>query len=263
MKLVALMYHDIVPEGRYEISGFQGEAANLYKLTCAEFRKHLEAIGRQPLVPGRVDRMPDNGTVLLTFDDGGASAASFTADILQEFGWPAHFFVTTDRIGEQGFLSVAEIRRLREQGHVVGTHTQSHCRLARCPAATVDREWRESVRRLEDILGERVDSAGVPGGAYDRAVGASAAAAGIRYLFTSEPVTSVGNVDGCLLIGRFCARQGTTAEWISGVLAGRIWPRLTSYAGWNGKKFLKNLGGGMLIDAGRRLRPGSRDMAQR
>ena len=61
--------------------------------------------------------------LLLTFDDGGSSAVLYTAEALREFHWPAHFFVTTDRIGDSGFLDPAQIRDLREMGHVVGSHS--------------------------------------------------------------------------------------------------------------------------------------------
>jgi peptidoglycan/xylan/chitin deacetylase (PgdA/CDA1 family) len=257
MKTTALMYHDIVPGGHYEISGFQDADAQRYKLDSEEFRRHLREIARQALSPVDVHacagRTPPPGRMLLlTFDDGG-SAALDAARILGEWGWPAHFFVTTDRIGEAGFLNPAQIRDLARMGHVVGSHSCSHPRLSRCPKEALDREWRDSVRPLADILGVGIDTAAVPGGYYNREVAVSAAAAGIRFLFTSEPVTSVGEVDGCKIVGRFCVRRGSTPEWVGAVVAGRVWPRLKSYLSWNGKKFLKRAGGEKLAAARREL----------
>ena len=252
-KVTALAYHDIVSGRSYETSGFQGPEANIYKLDCGEFKTHLREIARQRLIPVTVEANLDgvNGKpLLLTFDDGGSSAVSHTAKILEEFGWPAHFFVTTDRVGSPGFLDSAQIRDLRGAGHVIGTHSCSHpLRMSRLPCAELAREWRDSKRLLEDILGESVEAGAVPGGYYSRKVGVAAAAAGLRFLFTSEPVVSIEDVNGCQVIGRFSVRQGISSEWVGAVVSGRVGPRLGTYLFWNGKKLLKTLGGGLWLDA--------------
>jgi peptidoglycan/xylan/chitin deacetylase (PgdA/CDA1 family) len=185
-----------------------------------------------------------NRHVLLTFDDGGVSAASHAAPILEEFGWPGHFFVTTDRIGTPGFLEPAQIRDLRRRQHVIGSHSCSHpTRMAACSVAQLDREWRDSVRRLEDILGERVTTASIPGGYYSSRVASSAAAAGIQVLFTSEPVTKTSVVHGCLVVGRFCVQQGVSPQWVAAIVADRAIARLQRTIAWNSKKVLKAAGG--------------------
>jgi peptidoglycan/xylan/chitin deacetylase (PgdA/CDA1 family) len=90
MKTPALLYHDVVPDQRFDLSGFQGAGPNVYKLDPAEFRRHLEAIARATA---------GGEQPVLTFDDGGASAFSPVAGMLEEFGWRGHFFITTGRIG--------------------------------------------------------------------------------------------------------------------------------------------------------------------
>ena len=40
----ALMYHDVVPEGAEDTSGFPGRDAALYKVTPRQFEAHLDAI---------------------------------------------------------------------------------------------------------------------------------------------------------------------------------------------------------------------------
>lgn len=250
-KIVALVYHDIVPGARYEISGFQSPDANLYKVDAAEFREHLLEIARRRGVAVKLDaKLAGKSKPLLpTFDDGGSSAASYTAEILAEFGWPAHFFVTTDRIGDPGFLTPEQIRDLRRMGHVVGSHTCSHPELiSRLPDADLMREWRDSKRRLEDILGEKVEAGAVPAGDYTRRVGAAAAAAGLRFLFTSEPVISIGRVDGCRVIGRFSVQRGTDSRRVGAMVSQRLGLRLGSYLFWNGKKLLKAVFGPLWLD---------------
>jgi peptidoglycan/xylan/chitin deacetylase (PgdA/CDA1 family) len=242
-KIIALAYHDIVPGARYEISGFQSPDANIYKVDAGEFREHLLEIMRRRGVAVRLDAtLAGQGKpLLLTFDDGGSSAVSPTAEILAEFGWPAHFFVVTDRIGDPGFLNPEQIRDLRRMGHVVGSHTCSHPSLiSRLPDADLVREWRDSKRRLEDILGEKVEAGAVPEGDYTRRVGAAAAAAGLRFLFTSDPVISIGRVDGCRVFGRFSVPRGTDSRRVGEMVSQRLGLRVRSGLYWNGKKLLRD-----------------------
>jgi len=105
------------------------------------------------------------------------------------------------------------------------------------------------VARLEDILGEPVTTASIPCGYYSRAVASAAARAGIRVLFTSEPVTRTATVNGCLVVGRFSVQQGVSEDWVASVVANRLAPRARRYLGWNGKKLLKAAGGNAWLAA--------------
>jgi len=181
---------------------------------------------------------------ILTFDDGGVSAFSPIADLLEEFGWRGHFFITTDRIGTPGFLDQRQIVELRQRGHIIGSHTCSHpARMIACTPEQLAREWGESVSTLEQILGEPVTAASIPAGYYSREIAAAAAQAGIRTLFTSEPVISRHEVDGCTVAGRFSIQRGVSAEWVAAVVAGKVRPRLQGYLFWNGKKLAKGIAG--------------------
>jgi peptidoglycan/xylan/chitin deacetylase (PgdA/CDA1 family)/folate-dependent phosphoribosylglycinamide formyltransferase PurN len=232
-KATALLYHDVVPEGRFDVSGFQGAGPNVYKLDEGEFRGHLQSIARAGASP------------VFTFDDGGSSAVA-AAGMLEEFGWRGHFFITTDRIGTRGFLSEAQLVELRRRGHVIGSHSCSHpARMTSCTRAELDREWGESLRKLERVLGEAVTTASIPAGYYSRGIAAAAARAGVRVLFTSEPVRSRRVVVGCTVAGRFSIQRGVSAAWVASVVAGDVWPRLQRHLFWNAKKFLK-----MLVGAG-------------
>jgi peptidoglycan/xylan/chitin deacetylase (PgdA/CDA1 family) len=258
MHALTLLYHDVVPIGRPELSGFQSPDADIYKLTVEEFGRHLAAIAASTTAPlatvaASSMRAGRGRPVLMTFDDGGASALQ-VAEMLEVRGWRGHFFVTTDYVGTPGFMDADALRDLRMRGHVVGSHSASHpARMSACTRSQLDREWEESVRRLSDILGERIEIASVPGGYYSRAVAESAAAAGIRVLFNSEPVTRVHEVDGCLVVGRFGVQQGVPASWAAAVARGDRAPRLLRWLFWNGKKLLKRVGGDGWLRVRRRL----------
>ena len=223
------MYHDVVEPGQWDSSGFSGNAAALYKLERPEFEKHLDAI---------------HSPALLTFDDGGSSAHSIIAPLLERRGWRGYFFITTDRIDEPGFLTATQIADLGRRGHTIGSHSCSHPpRMSACPPDRMAAEWKDSVEKLQAILGAPVTTASVPGGYYSRAVAEAAAAAGLRTLFTSEPTTRAAEIGGCRILGRYFVQRGMRPE-ISGEFAAlRRWPRYHQALVWKLKKVAKALGG--------------------
>ena len=254
MRTTALLFHDIVSPKAYESSGFQGADADIYKLDPAEFRRHMETIaissGLQPEAVNRDTFYTPGRHLTLTFDDGGISAIDQAAPILDEYGWPAHFFVTCSRIGTRGFLDPTQIRTLHRCGHVIGSHSMTHPpRMAALTSVQIEQEWSGSVKRLEDILGEAVTTASIPCGDYSRAVAVAAVASGIQVLFTSEPVTRTATIEGCMIIGRFSVQQGVSEDWVGAVVADRPLPRLGRFLSWNGKKMLKTAGGSAWLEA--------------
>src|SRR6266702_1009267 len=165
MKTCALMYHDVV-DGDPDQSGFAGAGPARYKVSTARFRAHLDAI-REALSedPGVVDDLlagdSSGAAWLLTFDDGGASALAAGEELARR-QWRGHFFITTGRTGEEGFLDASEIIELRSMGHIIGSHSASHpSRMSSLPERELREEWRASVESLADLLGAEIRSASV------------------------------------------------------------------------------------------------------
>lgn len=245
MNIPALMYHDVVTPGQPDASGFPGAAAAHYKLDEAEFAAHLAALATSGLRFAAVGdgTAPDDGRCLLTFDDGGASAIAVAAALSQR-GMVGHFLITGARIDQPGFVSAAQIRALHAAGHVVGSHSHTHPpEISRLDHAALAAEWEQSVARLKALLGVPVTVASVPGGFYSRQVAQAAAAAGIRYLFTSEPTTRTHKVGGCLVLGRYTLWRGESPQQAMALATGAGGARWQQWLGWNVKKLLKRFAG--------------------
>ncbi len=248
MKAIALLYHDVIEPERSAESGFTSADAEIYKLSPKIFEQHLEAIastGNLPVhtaadvVAGRAKDRP----LLLTFDDGGASASAI-ADRLDRRGWKGHFFITTDRIGTRGFVDRAAVRELRSRGHVIGSHSCSHPpRISHLDDEALQREWCESVRVLEDILSEKVEVASVPGGFYSPRVAEKARMAGVKILFNSEPSTRILHEGDFAVIGRFGLQRKSLAERARRFALADPGLLTKEALYWNAKKVLKRLGG--------------------
>lgn len=249
MRAIALLYHDVVADADWEASGFPGGSAATYKLERPAFERHLAAVsaaaGRRGTVSQLRDAAPTGPLpVLLTFDDGGASAYGCVADLLERAGWRGHFLITTDYLDRPGFVTRAQVRDLAARGHVIGSHTCSHpIPMAACRWDHLVDEWTRSAGVLGDLLGAPVRVASVPGGAFSPLVARAAAAAGISALFTSEPTTACAEVDGCLVIGRYLVRRGTSPAAAGAIAAGQLAARLRQLWFWNLKKMAKAVGG--------------------
>ncbi len=179
---------------------------------------------------------------MITFDDGGESYYTAAADRLEALGWRGHCFVTTDCIGQRGFLTAAQIRELDARGHVIGSHSATHpTRFSALSSAEMRREWSESRGVLEDLLGRAVTAASVPGGYFSPAVANAASVAGLRMLFTSEPTTTVSSHEDCALIGRFTIRRGHAPDMAKRFVLAAPWARCGAWVGWNAKAVVKPL----------------------
>lgn len=255
MRALGLLYHDVVERGDFAASGFAGADADRYKLDVGEFEGHLQAISRASKNPTTSLDLVCRGTtdeplLMLTFDDGGASAYTHAATLLEQRNWRGHFFVTTNRIGSRSFLTPEQIRRLHQRGHVIGSHSHSHpTRMSACSRKELMHEWHASRCALADLLGEDVTVASIPGGYFSRRVAETASASGFRVLFTSEPTTRCRWIDQCLVVGRYCLQRGDSASTAARLAHGDWPPRMRSWLAWNTKKVAKRIGGELYLKA--------------
>jgi peptidoglycan/xylan/chitin deacetylase (PgdA/CDA1 family) len=220
-------YHDVTDHPTE--SGFQRGGALPYKLATSAFQEHLDRLASAPVQPvlvTDVDLGKPGRHLLLTFDDGGKSALAIGEELCRR-GWRGHFFITTNLIGCRTFLTADEIRQLRRQGHVIGSHSHTHPNIYRELAwEQMVVEWRRSSDILEQLLGESCAVGAVPGGDISADVLRSAAAAGLRYVFTSEPTLRPRIVGGCWVLGRFCVKSSLSSEQLA---------ELAEFRGWAGK----------------------------
>jgi peptidoglycan/xylan/chitin deacetylase (PgdA/CDA1 family) len=248
MKAISLMYHDVVSLSAHESSGFAGADAATYKIAVEPFRRHLRAIktacSQPPVLVSKLHQTSVQAPLMLTFDDGGVSAANEIADCLEAMNWRGHFFITAGKIGKKSFLSNSHIRELHRRGHVIGTHSYTHpLRMASLPSHEIRYEWEASIEKISGIIGERVTIASIPGGQYSQKIAESASEAGITKLFTSEPIINCQFVNSCQLFGRFAIRSWTKPAQAAALAQGKTVPTCKELFTWNLRKAAKILGG--------------------
>lgn len=218
------MYHEVTDDPT--LSGLQRQSALPFKHTRAVFAGHLNQIAAAPVVPALVadiDLSAAGRHLLLTFDDGGASA-SYIADELERRGWRGHFFIITSRIGTAGFLDAAGVRDLHARGHFIGSHSHTHPIIfGQHPYDTIVAEWRASCDRLSELLGTPCIAGAVPGGDISAHALEASNAAGLRYLFTSEPWLVPRRIGDCWILGRYAVKVGTSLPRVRELAQFRGW----------------------------------------
>lgn len=101
----------------------------------------------------------------ITFDDGPhPSYTEQLLDGLKERGIHATFFVT----GEHAEANPDIIRRMQEEGHLIGNHTYSHIQLTEKNREAFRAELVRTNEILEEITGEEVQYVRPPYGSWDR-----------------------------------------------------------------------------------------------
>ncbi len=103
--------------------------------------------------------------IALTFDDGPhPQYTEQLLDGLKERGVHATFFVT----GEHAQLHPDVIRRMQEEGHLIGNHTYSHIQLTSSNRESFKQELIATNEILEEITGEEVEFVRPPYGSWDK-----------------------------------------------------------------------------------------------
>ncbi len=143
-----LVYHDIAPraEGRLILAArtFERQMRYLkaegYRTVSLDDLVEFTRLGRQ--LPRR--------SVVLTFDDGYRSFLRYAYPVLKELGFTATLFVYTDFVGlGRNALGWDDLRRLADEGFVIGAHSKTHSELRRRP----DESAEVFARRLRTELG--------------------------------------------------------------------------------------------------------------
>jgi peptidoglycan/xylan/chitin deacetylase (PgdA/CDA1 family) len=110
--------------------------------------------------------LPDK-SVVITFDDGWRSQYAWAFPVLRKYNYTATFFVFTNAIGQDYFLTWDQVRVLNNAGMIIGSHTETHPYLPNVKDINkLKEEITGSKRVIEDQIGQKIDLFAYPYGYY-------------------------------------------------------------------------------------------------
>ncbi len=133
--------------------------------------------------------------VVITFDDNQPNQYDVALPILEKYGHMAVFYMVSNRIGIKGSLSAEQILDMQKRGMDIESHTISHRVLTLLPNTEIDREFAESKKTLEDLLGKPVLHVAYPGTSHNQNVRDRAKAAGYVTATIMDPRTATEKDD--------------------------------------------------------------------
>jgi len=152
----------------------------------------------------RMYKLPEK-SVMITFDDGHATDYTIALPILKKYNLKATFFITTDFIGQDGYMNPQQIKVLAGSGMSVQSHAKTHLFLDELSDDEIKIELDESKKKLENILGKPVQYISMPGGRYNNRVCEIARQENYTVLFCSAPYY-LKKMDGINIVGRCMIR---------------------------------------------------------
>ena len=105
--------------------------------------------------------------VLLTFDDSQGSQMRVGLPELVDRDMTATFFAMTVVLGNPGWLTTRDIRKLDREGMTVGAHTWDHHRVDEYSGTDWKVQLKQPRTLLQDLTGKPVDHFAYPFGAWD------------------------------------------------------------------------------------------------
>ena len=169
MKVWILNFHGIgKPHARVD------ESERPYWVSETRFARCVELCARH------------RATTAITFDDGNKSDIEVAAPALSAAGLTGSFFVLSDRVSHNHYLSAENMRELVDRGMEVGTHGAAHLNWRHLPDGELDRELVGARTAISDIIGRPVTSAAIPFGSYNGHVLRALRRRGYARVYTSD-----------------------------------------------------------------------------
>ncbi len=190
-----LMYHYV-----RTVDPNEDELGYNLSVSPERFEEHLIWLRDNDFTAIRMDHLADclrglqrcpQKSVVLTFDDGYADAASAALPLLEEYDATATFYIVTGFVGKPGYLTWNEVRQLHDSGMEIGSHSLNHPDLAARDPEVAREEIEQSRKILSRKIGVPVRSFSYPIGSYTPEVAELVREAGYTNAVTTYPGSSL------------------------------------------------------------------------
>ena len=216
------MYHAL--ENDTHPSGAKDLGEQAYVLQVQQFRQQMEYLQKAGFTTFFLEELismpqwPKNA-VVLTFDDGHQSNFTLALPVLEEFGFKAHFFITTGWVDTPFHLTSHQIQILSEKGMQIGSHGVTHRYFNELNGYTAHEELKKSRDTLQAIIDKPVSSFSAPGGRITHDTIERGMSLGYS-LFCTSRVAMMHQGEGLNNIPRFALRADTSLNNFAKIVQG-------------------------------------------
>jgi peptidoglycan/xylan/chitin deacetylase (PgdA/CDA1 family) len=140
----------------------------------AEQMKSLADSGYHTILPDQLMDYLTKGKslpskpVMLTFDDTRLDQYTAALPEMNKYDFKGVFFVMTVSLGRPGYMSTDQVKRLSDQGNVIGSHTWDHHNVKKYTGEDWNIQVAKPSKQLQNITGKPVDYFAYPFGLWNK-----------------------------------------------------------------------------------------------
>ncbi|UKJ08586.1 polysaccharide deacetylase family protein [Solitalea lacus] len=167
-----LCYHQI-----RDWKASDSKAAKDYIIPVSTFKAHMKMLadsGYHTVLPDQVynylvygDPLPTK-PVMLTFDDTEENQFLVANEELKKYGYKGVYFIMTVSIGRPKYMSKDQIKKLSDEGNVIGSHTWDHHNVKKYQGQDWVTQIEKPTKTLESITGKKIDYFAYPFGLWNK-----------------------------------------------------------------------------------------------
>ncbi len=155
-----------------------GENMKTYSVTPKAFAEQMKALsenGFHTILPAQLDEyLTRNGKlpskpVMITFDDTREEQFSIGAAEMNKYSFKGVFFIMTISINRPNYMTDEQIKRLSDDGNVIGVHSWDHNSVTKYEGADWETQLIKPKKKLEAITGKPVNYFAYPSGIWNQA----------------------------------------------------------------------------------------------
>lgn len=160
-----LMYHHVKNHKESDDEVEKGLSVEIDNFS--EEMQYLYDEGYDSISLGELFNASDKKTVVLTFDDGYKDVYENAYPIMKEYNLTGTVFVITDFVGNDGYMSWSDLKKLSDAGWKIESHTESHPNLTNISAEDAWQQIYNSKIEVEANIGDIVTFFSYPAGKYN------------------------------------------------------------------------------------------------
>ncbi len=235
--LPILMYHNLSSD----------EVKENYTIPIKAFEDQMRYLSEncfKTVVPEEIQYLKEKPThklIMITFDDGFETDYTLAYPILKKYGFRAVCFITTGFVSKKGHLTWEQIKKLKEEGFSIQSHSHTHPFFGMLEASVIRKELSVSKKIIEDRLNMNVSSLALPGGSHPRNIKEIAQEQGYQYVFNSKPCINMLNERKIISFGRALINKKTSLKEFKQVVNANKVTFLRSLSFYHLKNIIKKL----------------------